>query len=235
MKEILGPMVQQALKGAFESGDLQPGAELPSVLFEIPKVAAHGDFSTNVAMTMASAQKRAPREIAQIIIDHMEDSDSTLLKTEIAGPGFINFFIRDSLWFDILKAVHPEAYVPETEYQKGLKQNISQIQDELNRVVEASIAGDDLPDIPVVRELKEQQAIAIKEARQSALTQVSDEINQLQDELAKIKEQNYDTFNNKFKTPKISYDEARRGKLSPEIEYNQKAQQLKHFDVKIFY
>ena len=127
---------------------------------------------------------------------------------------------------DILKAVHPEAYVPETEYQKGLKQNISQIQDELNRVVEASIAGDDLPDIPVVRELKEQQAIAIKEARQSALTQVSDEINQLQDELAKIKEQNYDTFNNKFKTPKISYDEARRGKLSPEIEYNQKAQQL---------
>jgi arginyl-tRNA synthetase len=112
MKEILGPMVQQALKGAFESGDLKPEAELPPVLFEIPKVAAHGDFSTNIAMTMASAQKRAPREIAQIIISHMEDLDSALSKTEIAGPGFINFFIRDSLWFDILKAVHDqgEAY-----------------------------------------------------------------------------------------------------------------------------
>jgi arginyl-tRNA synthetase len=112
MKEILGPMVQQALKAAFSSGDLRPEADLPPVLFEIPKVAAHGDFSTNIAMTMAAAQKRAPREIARIIIDHMEDSGPVLSKTEIAGPGFINFFIHKRHWFDVLKAVHDqgEAY-----------------------------------------------------------------------------------------------------------------------------
>jgi arginyl-tRNA synthetase len=88
MKEILGPMVQQALKAAFSSGDLRPEADLPPVLFEIPKVAAHGDFSTNIAMTMAAAQKRAPREIARIIIDHMEDSGPTFSSISATGLMF---------------------------------------------------------------------------------------------------------------------------------------------------
>jgi len=106
MKEILEPIVRQALESAFSSGDLQPEPELPQVLFEIPKVAAHGDFSTNVAMTIASAQKRAPREIARILVSHISDSGHVLAKAEIAGPGFINFFVDERKWFDVLKAVH---------------------------------------------------------------------------------------------------------------------------------
>jgi arginyl-tRNA synthetase len=106
MKEILEPIVRQALKSAFSSGDLQRLPELPPVVFEIPKVAAHGDFSTNVAMTIASVQKRAPREIAGIVVNHISDSAHVLAKTEIAGPGFINFFVDEQKWFEVLKAVH---------------------------------------------------------------------------------------------------------------------------------
>ncbi len=108
MKEILEPIVQQALASAVSAGDLQPGG-LSSIILEKPKIASHGDYSTNIAMIMASSQKRPPREIADIIIQHVQDSDHVLLKTEIAGPGFINFFINEATWFDVLKSVHDMA------------------------------------------------------------------------------------------------------------------------------
>ncbi len=129
---------------------------------------------------------------------------------------------------DVLKAVHPELYVPETEYQKGLKENITQIQDELDRVTEASLVGDDLPDIPAVRELKEQQRIALKEAKQASLNQVSDEIRDVELEIAKIKEDNFDTFNQEFKpgSEKVSYEDARRGESSVVGKYQQKMKEL---------
>lgn len=106
MKDILGSKVQQALESAFAAGDLRP-VEVPSpIVLEIPKVAAHGDYSTNIAMTMASRQKRPPREIANIIIHHIENTDQLFSKIEVAGPGFINFFISRKKWFKVLIDVH---------------------------------------------------------------------------------------------------------------------------------
>jgi len=106
MKERLGPIVRQALESAITAGLLAPMEVPSSILLETPKIAAHGDYSTNVAMTMASSQKRAPREIAAIIVDHVEDDDHLISKMEIAGPGFINFFISQDNWYQILKNVH---------------------------------------------------------------------------------------------------------------------------------
>ncbi|MCK4485547.1 MAG: arginine--tRNA ligase [Desulfobacterales bacterium] len=107
MKQELAFLIRQALQSAFEAGTLQQ-KDIPRIDLEIPKIVAHGDFSTNIAMTMAVSQKRAPREIAKIIIDHIEDPDHLLSKTQVAGPGFINFFIALDKWHEILKTVPEE-------------------------------------------------------------------------------------------------------------------------------
>lgn len=70
-----------------------PEAE-PTIVLERPKVAAHGDLATNVAMQLAKPAKRNPRELAQAIVDAlMGDPNATAIiaQAELAGPGFINF------------------------------------------------------------------------------------------------------------------------------------------------
>lgn len=75
---------------------------------EIPKVAQHGDYATNAALTLTRMLKKNPRTIAQDLVERMEERNSLVTKTEIAGPGFINFFVRPDLWADILKTIHQE-------------------------------------------------------------------------------------------------------------------------------
>ena len=108
MKDTVRDMIDQALTSAFESGALRPVDVRSSIAVEIPKAAANGDFSTNVAMTMASAQKKPPREVATILTEHLNDPEGFLAKVEIAGPGFINFFVAPNCWYEVLKSVHVE-------------------------------------------------------------------------------------------------------------------------------
>jgi arginyl-tRNA synthetase len=61
------------------------------VIFDKPKVEAHGDLTTNVAMMLAKAVGKNPRQVAQSIVEKLPVNDSFLLSVEIAGPGFINF------------------------------------------------------------------------------------------------------------------------------------------------
>ena len=74
------------------------------IVLERPKVEAHGDIATNVALQIAKAQKKNPREVATEIATTMRASDkfSSLLDTvDVAGPGFINFRLAaapDSKW-----------------------------------------------------------------------------------------------------------------------------------------
>ena len=106
MKKQLSLLVHKAIESALSAGRLLPMETPPSIVLEIPKIEAHGDYSTNVAMTMASSEKRAPRDVARIIMDHIDDSDHLLSKVEEAGPGFINFFVTKNKWFEVLKTVH---------------------------------------------------------------------------------------------------------------------------------
>jgi len=108
MKEKLGLLVQQALKSAFSAGHLQPVDPIPSIVLETPKIPAHGDYSTNIAMTMAASQKKAPQEIAKIIIDCVQDPEHLISNMEVAGPGFINFFIAQDKWYEVLKTINDE-------------------------------------------------------------------------------------------------------------------------------
>lgn len=94
--------VESVIKGAFakamEQGQL-PQAEIPSFTVEIPAETAHGDFATNAAMVSARTFRNAPIKIANILVENFDFSTSAYLeKAEIAGPGFINFFVKP-LWF----------------------------------------------------------------------------------------------------------------------------------------
>ncbi len=104
MKQKIVDMISAAARKAHAVGVL-PSGELPPVEVEEPKIGAHGDFATNFAMLAAKVQKMAPRKIAQALTDHLEDAENLLAQVEIAGPGFINFFINPDAWAPLVNQV----------------------------------------------------------------------------------------------------------------------------------
>lgn len=86
-------LLHAAVSGAVESGDL-PNVGSVSVSVEKPKLAEHGDYSTSVAMSLASSAKRSPRSIAESIANRFP-SDPMVSNVSIAGPGFVNFALSD--------------------------------------------------------------------------------------------------------------------------------------------
>ena len=109
MKTKIINLLKATLQKAMETGRLLP-VSLPSFVVEEPKHKHHGDFSTNTAMLLASSQKKASRDIAGIICECIEDSAGMIDKTVIAGPGFINFFIKPSAFLAVLQQVHQLDY-----------------------------------------------------------------------------------------------------------------------------
>ncbi len=75
-------------------------ADQMNIDLERPKQASHGDFACNIAMQLAKALKRNPREVAQAIVASLPISD-LVEKTEIAGPGFINVFLKPAAWQNV--------------------------------------------------------------------------------------------------------------------------------------
>jgi arginyl-tRNA synthetase len=104
MKKIIVDLITAAAQKAHRAGAL-PSGDFPRVEIEAPKIETHGDFATNFAMLSAKIQKMAPRRIAQAVIDYLEDSRGILNRVEIAGPGFINFFIKPEAWAPIVNDI----------------------------------------------------------------------------------------------------------------------------------
>ena len=102
MKEKLAAAVAQAASAAIEKG-LLPKGELPEVFLEVPPEKAFGDFATNFAMQAARTLKSNPRKIAEAITSHL--TLPWLEKTEIAGPGFINFYVKPDWLYDMLQSI----------------------------------------------------------------------------------------------------------------------------------
>ncbi|SHH07299.1 arginyl-tRNA synthetase [Thermosyntropha lipolytica DSM 11003] len=101
LKRNLSGMVMDALKKAKEEG-LLDYAEVPPFVIEVPREKEHGDFACNVAMLLAKQARMAPRKIAEIIEDKMEWQESELLnKVEVAGAGFINFFLSHDWLYEV--------------------------------------------------------------------------------------------------------------------------------------
>ncbi|CAM3601044.1 arginine--tRNA ligase [Cytobacillus oceanisediminis] len=97
--------LKQEIKDAVVKAGLAAEEQIPDVILEIPKEKAHGDYSTNMAMQLARVAKKAPRMIAEDLIANFDSSKASIEKIEIAGPGFINFYMNNSYLTDLIPAV----------------------------------------------------------------------------------------------------------------------------------
>ena len=100
-------LTQQAYERAAQAGIL-PGDVAVKATIEIPKDTSHGDYASSFAMAGAKAMHKAPRAIAQAIVDHMELEGSFFQKVEIAGPGFLNFTLGPKWFGQVLSDVETE-------------------------------------------------------------------------------------------------------------------------------
>lgn len=94
MKQHIADLINTALNTLIEDGVL-PADVQPRIMVENTRDKAHGDFASNIALTLAKAAGTNPRELSQKICAALPASDN-VEKTEIAGPGFINFFVSDA-------------------------------------------------------------------------------------------------------------------------------------------
>ena len=106
-KAQVAKLTQAAYEKAAAEGLLPAGAEVRATV-EIPKDTSHGDYASSFAMAGAKALHMAPRQIAQIIVDHLELEGSYFQKVEIAGPGFLNFTLGPKWYGEVLSAVETE-------------------------------------------------------------------------------------------------------------------------------
>lgn len=97
-------IIEQAVKKAVSNGAL-PEAEMPQFNIEKPANKDNGDYSTNVAMVGARAFKKAPRMIAEAIASCIDLDGTAFDRVEIAGPGFMNFFLSQQFYSNVLKDV----------------------------------------------------------------------------------------------------------------------------------
>jgi arginyl-tRNA synthetase len=104
MKKKLEGILNKTVESCMGMGKLK-AIPLPEYAIEVPENANHGHFATNLPMVMASSQRRAPREIAGIILEHMKDPGGMIEKKELAGPGFINFTIARREWLNALHSI----------------------------------------------------------------------------------------------------------------------------------
>jgi arginyl-tRNA synthetase len=107
MKQTLTEILLQALGRAKEKGELKLEPQ-PVITLDTPRDKSHGDLATTLALTLAKPESKAPRKIADIIVSNIQDEDGIIEKTEIAGPGFINFVLRQDRWKKTLFEIDAE-------------------------------------------------------------------------------------------------------------------------------
>lgn len=117
-------LIAKAVEKAFSAGVL-PGAESAPFIIEIPADKRNGDFSTNAAMVNAKNFRLPPRKIAETIVSFASNEDTYFEKIEVAGPGFINFFLNDAYYADVLLDIRKagDSY-GKSDYGKGKRLNV---------------------------------------------------------------------------------------------------------------
>ncbi len=103
IQERLEKIVEACFAQGVESGSWSDKAA-GKYSIEVPKRDGQGDFSTNMAMVMAGMEKKNPREIASQVVELLGQED-IIEKLEIAGPGFVNIFLKPQVWQDVLQPV----------------------------------------------------------------------------------------------------------------------------------
>lgn len=118
METIIARKVKSSLQSLLKEAALKAGKlgqltfdALPEVNLEIPKEKAHGNFASNLALALSKTAKKPPREVAQLLIANF-DSNPYVAEVQIAGPGFINFYLNDRWLEEVLASIlnQKEAY-----------------------------------------------------------------------------------------------------------------------------
>ena len=120
-KEQIKDMIIHSAKKSIEEGLLEAN-ELTAFSIEIPSNREHGDYAVNAAMVWAKLFHKAPRQIAEILTSNFDLSGTYIKSFEIAGPGFINLFLNDEYYADIVLDIENkgEAY-GKSDFGKGKK------------------------------------------------------------------------------------------------------------------
>lgn len=123
-KEEVKNLISEAINTAIEAGTL-PSGMISEYNIERPADTLHGDFATNVALASARTFRKAPPIIAQEIVKLIRLEGSSFEKVEIAGPGFINFYLKPS-WFSkvIFEVLAEKENFGKTSFGKGEKVNV---------------------------------------------------------------------------------------------------------------
>lgn len=103
----LRELIVEAL-GKLTAEETVPAVPVPVFSIEIPADKSHGDFAANTAMVCAKAFKMPPRKIAELLCEKIELEGSLFERTEVAGPGFMNFFLSRKWFSDVVENVLTE-------------------------------------------------------------------------------------------------------------------------------
>lgn len=121
MQNVIKNVILEAVDKAVKDGKL-PEGDIAEFVVEVPGDTTKGDFATNVAMVNARTLKQAPIKIAQILSEYFGLENTAIDRTEIAGPGFINFFMKTS-WFSSLldEIVEKDSEFGKSDFGAGKK------------------------------------------------------------------------------------------------------------------
>ncbi|MEW6606424.1 MAG: arginine--tRNA ligase [bacterium] len=100
----IGDIIDKAIGRAMTNGRI-PGVELESIQLESPKRPEYGQLATNIAFVLAKKANLSPYQIAQTIVEFMEKPEELISQVEIAGGGFINFWIAKYRLYKVLKEI----------------------------------------------------------------------------------------------------------------------------------
>ncbi|WP_299179940.1 arginine--tRNA ligase [uncultured Neptuniibacter sp.] len=106
MKQIIAELIESALHTLIENGTLPEDVQ-PKIMVENTRDKSHGDYASNIALTLAKPARSNPRQLAEKLVAALPQSDN-LKRTEIAGPGFINFFISGASTSSLVKTILEE-------------------------------------------------------------------------------------------------------------------------------
>ena len=120
MKQLIENLIKNSISSLDKDGSVNPNL-VANIRVDRTKDRAHGDFATNIAMILAKPLKKNPRQIAEDIIASLPKDDH-ISKVEIAGPGFINFFVNNDAISKALKdmSADPRLSIPKVKTPKTI-------------------------------------------------------------------------------------------------------------------